>query len=63
MPAAFLTRIADAKGVVGFEWMEVRERIGVGDLVYVGLRDVDEAEKEVLEGEGIKAFWVEDVQW
>ena len=36
-------------------------QLSPSQLVYVGLRDVDEPEKEILEDLNIKAFYMEDV--
>ncbi|KAL8725250.1 MAG: hypothetical protein Q9181_006484 [Wetmoreana brouardii] len=62
MPLAFLTGLtrSDDEGV--FDWIEEGQQIKTEKLVYVGLRDVDEGEKEILLREGIKAFSMRDVE-
>jgi len=47
--------------VAGFEWMEKSPKLGVDRLVYVGLRDLDVAEKHILKSLGIKAFSMQHV--
>ncbi|KZF24713.1 Ureohydrolase [Xylona heveae TC161] len=61
MPAAFLTGLAreDRKDVFG--WITDDMRINLKKLVYIGLRDVDRGEKQILREHGIKAFSMHDV--
>lgn len=45
--------------LAGFDW--VQPVIKAADIAYIALRDVDPAEKEIIERFGIKAFSMEDV--
>ncbi len=58
MPLAFLTGLACAKEEyqVAFSWLQDKHRVPVSKLVYVGLRDVDPGEREVLRKYGIAAY-------
>lgn len=61
MPLAFLTGLANDQPGRPFGWLEDNQRISVKKLVYIGLRDVDRAEKKILRELGIKAFSMHDV--
>jgi arginase len=57
MPLAFLLGIvSNAKELPGFEWFQ--PCLQPSDIVYIGLRDLDRAEKKVIRDLGIKAFTV-----
>jgi len=59
MPVAFLAKMA---GVVpGFEWLQDVPVLNTDRLVYIGLRDVDAGEKEILRAKNIKHYTAEDV--
>ncbi|KAF2455393.1 hypothetical protein BDY21DRAFT_350714 [Lineolata rhizophorae] len=59
MPVAFLTGLAEERDDDVFGWM--KERLRTDKLVYIGLRDVDVGEKEILRKHGIKAFSMHDI--
>jgi len=59
MPVAFLAHIAGE--VPGFEWLRDIPILRFDRICYVGLRDVDEGEKVILQQQGIKHFWASDV--
>lgn len=62
MPLSFLVReLRDQipKDVPEFDW--IQPCIGVKDLTYIALRDLDEPEKEIIEEFDIKAFTMDDV--
>merc|ERR1712113_18643 len=40
----------------GFEWLAGKPRLKPEDVIYIGLRDVDEGEKKVLRERGIAAY-------
>ena len=61
MPVAFLTGLATEKPDGPFGWITHDQRISVKKLVYIGLRDVDRAEKKMLRELGIKAFTMHDI--
>ena len=42
-------------------WLTPTPKLSPSQLVYVGLRDIDEPEKEILEDLNIKAFYMPDV--
>lgn len=57
MPVAFLMGLVDnAKKLPGFEWFE--PTVDVKDVVYIGLRDLDQDEKDTIRRLGIKAYSV-----
>ena len=61
MPVAFLTGLAEEKREDVFGWLQEDQKISVKKLVYIGLRDVDRGEKEILRDNGIKAFSMHDI--
>jgi arginase len=62
MPLAFLTGLATEKKQDNpFGWIKEDQRVSVKKLVYIGLRDVDRAEKKLLREHGIKAFSMHDI--
>jgi arginase len=61
MPVAFLTRLATEKRKDIFGWIEDDMTVSVKKLVYIGLRDVDRGEKQILRDHGIKAFSMHDI--
>jgi arginase len=57
MPVAFLLGLVDKfKELPGFSWFE--PTVVPQDIVYIGLRDLDRAEKVTIKKLGIKAFTV-----
>ncbi|MCJ1287215.1 Arginase, catabolizes arginine to ornithine and urea [Xylographa opegraphella] len=70
MPVAFLTGLAKEDKDDVFGWLgkaggrseeEGGGVLGLKKLVYIGLRDVDRGEKEILRKHGIKAFSMHDI--
>lgn len=61
MPVAFLTGLATEKRQDIFGWLKDEHRLSTKKLVYIGLRDVDRGEKQILREHGIKAFSMHDV--
>lgn len=61
MPVAFLTGLAREERSDVFGWIKEEHRISPQRLVYIGLRDVDKAEKDILREHGIKAFSMHDI--
>lgn len=61
MPLGFLTGLAKEEKREYFGWLEEDNLISVKRLVYIGLRDVDAAEKKILKENGIKAFSMHDI--
>jgi len=63
MPVAFLSGIAKApkENPDIFGWLKEEHLINVKKLVYIGLRDVDLAEKKILREHGIRAYSMHDV--
>jgi arginase len=70
MPVAFLMReesLVDAWNIPGFEWMDPssasrNRRLNPRKLVYIGLRDVDEAEEEILRRFNIKSYRMPEIR-
>lgn len=62
MALAFASRLAlsDEPGV--FDWITEDIAIDLSQLVYIGLRDVDDYEKQNIAKHKIKTFWMEDVR-
>ena len=60
MPVAFLTGLTKGSEEC-FEWVGEKERVAIQKIVYIGLRDVDPAEKRILRENGIKAFSMFDI--
>ena len=61
MPVAFLTGLAKEKREDIFGWLDGEPKLNVRKLVYIGLRDVDRGEKQILRENGIKAFSMHDI--
>ena len=61
MPVAWLTGLAKEEREDVFGWLGQRERIELGKLVYIGLRDVDRGEKKILKDHNIRAFSMHDI--
>lgn len=61
MPLSFLTGLATEERKDVFGWLEDEHKISTRKLVYIGLRDVDRAEKQTLRKHGIKAFSMHDI--
>ncbi|KAL9036208.1 MAG: hypothetical protein Q9214_006238 [Letrouitia sp. 1 TL-2023] len=61
MPVSFLAGLADERREDIFGWLKVEQKISVKKLVYIGLRDVDRPEKQILRENGIKAFSMHDI--
>ena len=61
MPVAWLTGLAKEEREDVFGWLGQKERIGLGKLVYIGLRDVDRGEKRILKENNIRAFSMHDI--
>lgn len=61
MPVAFLTGLAKEKKEDIFGWIKEDNMISVKKLVYIGLRDVDRGEKQILRDHGIRAFSMHDI--
>lgn len=66
MPLAFLLGLVEGvgeeKGEEVFGWMGQKHRVSPRKLVYIGLRDLDEAEKRTIRENGIKAYTMRDVE-
>jgi len=67
MPVAFLTGLAKCDADDMFGWIgkegsrDDGSVLSLKKLVYIGLRDVDRGEKEILKKHGIKAFSMHDI--
>jgi arginase len=44
-----------------FGWLKEDHMLSVKKLVYIGLRDVDRGEKQILRDHGIRAFSMHDI--
>lgn len=61
MPMAFLTGITKGDSEDVFGWLKSDQLISTKKLVYIGLRDIDRGEKQLLRDHGIKAFSMHDI--
>ncbi|KAG6077614.1 A-agglutinin attachment subunit precursor [Claviceps sp. LM219 group G6] len=61
MPVAFASGLAKSDEEEFFGWITEDMLLNVKKLVYIGLRDVDTAEKRILRENNIKAFSMFDV--
>ena len=61
MPVAWLAGLAKESREDVFGWLGDEGRINPKKLVYIGLRDVDRGEKQILRENGIKAFSMHDI--
>ena len=61
MPVAFLTGLAREDKEDIFGWLGKEPKVSMRKLVYIGLRDVENGEKEILRDNGIKAFSMHDI--
>ena len=63
MPLSFLSGLTDTKDYPEdiFGWMRDEHKIELSKLVYIGLRDVDRAERRILKEHNVRAFSMHDV--
>ena len=65
MPVAFLTGLAKSNEKDMFGWLNddfsEKPALSLSKLVYIGLRDVDRGEKQILREHGVKAFSMHDI--
>jgi len=61
MPVAFLMRLVNPTLVPGWEWMADTPVLRPQQIVYIGLRDVDAAERIVLKELGITCYSMQHV--
>ena len=66
MPLAIMTKelVPDRRAIPGFEWLEEGSTVpflSPKSLVYVGLRDIDKAERQFIRQLGIKIFTMYDI--
>lgn len=62
MPVAFASGLARPSSKGFFGWIKECHQINLRRLVYIGLRDVDQAERVIIAEHGIKAFTMDDVR-
>ena len=65
MPLAMLAGLVPAAPGMPFDWLYSGNRkpfVDLKKLVYIGLRDVDEGEQEIIDHYGIKAYTRADVR-
>jgi len=60
MPLALLAHLCGK--IPGFEYLDDVPPFNLQNLVYIGLRDVDPGEKEIMETRGVQGFYMHDVQ-
>lgn len=62
MPVAFVSGLASTQKKGVFDWITESHLINLRKFVYIGLRDVDDAENDLIKQHGIKAFMMDDVR-
>lgn len=62
MPLAFATGLAKCREEGIFDWIKDEHLVDMKRLVYIGTRDVDDGEKELIEKHGIKVFDMEQIK-
>ncbi|OGM49471.1 hypothetical protein ABOM_001694 [Aspergillus bombycis] len=62
MPVAFVSGLVRMKESGIFDWIGESNLINLHRFVYVGLRDVDDAEKDIIAKHGVRAFYIDDVR-
>jgi arginase len=61
-PVGLLLNVDKCRGIHSeWQWMQKQPVLLPSNLTYIGLRDVDEAEKKFIQRLGIKAFWMSHV--
>jgi arginase len=60
MPVALLAQVCGK--VPGFEYLDKVTPFNLDNIAYIGLRDVDKGEKELIQQRNITAFFMEDVK-
>ncbi|KAI9908070.1 hypothetical protein PsorP6_003530 [Peronosclerospora sorghi] len=62
MPISFLMEsMVDSSKIPGFEWFVNGPSMKPEQLVYVGLRDIDQVERRIIREKSIKAFTMQEV--
>ncbi|KAH8799781.1 arginase [Xylogone sp. PMI_703] len=61
MPVAFVTGLVKKNREDIFGWLKEDHMVNVKKLVYIGLRDVDWGEKQILRDYGIRTFSMSDI--
>jgi arginase len=62
MPISFLSKtLYDATQLPGFEWMKAVPALNGNQLVYIGLRDVDQKERALIREMGATAYTMYDI--
>ena len=63
MVLSFLMDLEESRKIPGFEWLDLEgvPKLDPQRLVYIGLRDLDWAEKQIIKSLGIRAFTMMDV--
>ncbi|KAE8152256.1 arginase [Aspergillus avenaceus] len=62
MPVAFVSGLVKVRLQGVFDWLEESYLINLQKLVYIGLRDVDDAERDIIAQHNVKAFYIDDVK-
>lgn len=61
MPLGLLMKLYDSKLLPGFEWLDEVPALKPENLVFVGLRDLDKPEREIIRNKNIKAYTMHHV--
>jgi arginase len=64
MPLGLTTKgvaMANPSSVPGLAWLQDRNQLDPSQLVYIGLRDIDPAERQVIKSLNIKAFTMHEI--
>eukprot|EP01111_Echinosteliopsis_oligospora_P009122 TRINITY_DN2617_c0_g1_i1.p1 TRINITY_DN2617_c0_g1~~TRINITY_DN2617_c0_g1_i1.p1 ORF type:complete len:251 (-),score=76.97 TRINITY_DN2617_c0_g1_i1:49-801(-) len=60
MPVALLTRLAEP--IDGFDWLHQTPPLPTSNIAYIGLRDLDDGEVELIKKHNITAFFMSHVK-
>lgn len=59
MPLSFILGLSN--NIMGFEWMNIIPKLKPENLVYIGLRDIEDAELEYIKLLNIKTYTINDI--
>lgn len=59
---AFVSGLARSRRESVFDWITESHLINLRKFVYIGLRDVDDAKKNIITQNGIKTFTIDDIK-
>lgn len=61
MPVSFLCRLFDPSRYPGYQWLSQAPKLELSKIVYIGLRDVDAAERKLIKSLGVRAYTMHEI--